>query len=147
MWVGAGFEVGLGDGFAGEGETAAQAASTEVTARSVQSLGKPTSGNLTLGKLTLGKRVVTMTVAPQRSNLRHIRNPIFTRPPVTRATLPLSSHRSSRLAQFTSAQLGQSACPIRIRHARGDPVHNRVRGCMAVLNAHAWVRGCVSALV
>ena len=57
---------------------------------------------------SLGKRVVMVVWAPSRSRRRAMYMPIFARPPVSSARLPLRSVRASRRNRFSLAQGGQS---------------------------------------
>ena len=55
-----------------------------------------------------GKRVVIVVCAPSRSRRSAMYMPIFARPPVSSARLPVRSVRASRFAWLIAAQSGQS---------------------------------------
>ena len=57
---------------------------------------------------SLGKRVVIVVCAPSRSRRSAMYMPIFARPPVSSARLPVRSVRWSRLVWLKAAQRGQS---------------------------------------
>ena len=57
---------------------------------------------------SLGKRVVMVVWAPSRSRRSAMYMPIFARPPVSSARLPVRSVRWSRLAWLIAAHEGQS---------------------------------------
>ena len=55
-----------------------------------------------------GKRVVIVVCAPSRSSRSAMYMPIFARPPVSSARLPVRSVRASRFTWLIAAQVGQS---------------------------------------
>lgn len=57
---------------------------------------------------SLGKRVVMVVCAPSRSSRSAMYMPIFARPPVSSARLPVRSVRASRRERFSAAQSRQS---------------------------------------
>ena len=57
---------------------------------------------------SLGKRVVMVVWAPSRSRRSAMYMPIFARPPVSSARLPVRSVRWSRLVWLIAAHEGQS---------------------------------------